>query len=260
VSERFQRLAVETIGERIFFTTGYGATETTSGCMSIYFPTEEVGIGLPMPGMTLKLVPNGPRYEVRVRGQIVTPGYLSNPGANSGIYDEEGFYRTGDTAQFHDPTDIQKGLRFAGRLAEDFKLGTGSWVAAGKLRAEFLEAFAPLIADVVVCGENLSFVAMLAWPKVPPTPELEAELRARLQAFNAGRGLSERVERLKLLNEPPSVDQHEVSDKGTINQRVALTRRAGDVERLYERSPGPDLILPAGTGAQGINSPSNAER
>ncbi len=142
--ERFQRLAVETIGERIFFTTGYGATETTSGCMSIYFPTEEVGIGLPMPGMTLKLVPNGPRYEVRVRGQIVTPGYLSNPEVNRGIFDEEGFYRTGDTAQLHDPADIQKGLRFAGRLAEDFKLSTGSWVAAGKLRAEFLEAFSPL--------------------------------------------------------------------------------------------------------------------
>ena len=258
--ERFQRLAVETIGERIFFTTGYGATETTSGCMSIYFPTESVGIGLPMPGMTLKLVPNGPRYEVRVRGQIVTPGYLSNPEVNRGIFDEEGFYRTGDTAQLHDPADIQQGLRFAGRLAEDFKLGTGSWVAAGKLRAEFLEAFSPLLADVVVCGENLSFVAMLAWPKVPPTPELEAELRARLQAFNAGRGQSERVERLKLLTEPPSADQHEVSDKGTINQRVALTRRAGDVERLYESVPAPDIILPAGTGTRGNNSTSNAER
>ena len=247
--ERFQRLAVATIGERIFFTTGYGATETTSGCMSIYFPTEEVGIGLPMPGMTLKLVPNGARYEVRIRGQIVTPGYLSNPEVNRGIFDEEGFYRTGDTAQLHDAADIQKGLRFAGRLAEDFKLGTGSWVAAGKLRAEFLEAFSPLLADVVVCGENLSFVAMLAWPKVPQSPELATELGARLQAFNAGRGLSERVERLVLLSEPPSADQHEVSDKGTINQRVALARRARDVERLYEKSPGPDVVVAAGTGS-----------
>jgi feruloyl-CoA synthase len=242
--DRIQRLAIDTIGERVFFTTGYGATETTSGCMSIYFPTEAVGIGLPMPGMTLKLVPNGPRYEVRVRGQIVTPGYLANPEANRDIFDEEGFYRTGDTAQMHDPQDIQKGLRFAGRMAEDFKLGTGSWVAAGKLRAEFLEAFAPLIADVVVCGENLSFVALLAWPKVPRTPELCAELQARLQKFNAGRGLSERVERLALLTEPPSADHHEVSDKGTINQRVAQTRRAADVQCLYERTPGPEIILP----------------
>ena len=128
------------------------------------------------------------------------------------------------------------------------------------LRAEFLEAFSPLIADVVVCGENLSFVAMLAWPKVSPTPALATELRARLQAFNAGRGLSERVERLKLLTEPPSADQHEVSDKGTINQRVALTRRASDVEQLYERSPGPDVFLPAGPGTHGHNPPANAER
>jgi feruloyl-CoA synthase len=259
--DRIQRLAVDTIGERIFFTTGYGATETTSGCMSIYFPTEAVGIGLPMPGMTLKLVPNGPRYEVRVRGQIVTPGYLANPEANRGIFDEEGFYRTGDTAQLHDPDDIQKGLRFAGRLAEDFKLGTGSWVAAGKLRAEFLEAFAPLIADVVVCGENLSYIGLLAWPKVPRTPELEAELRARLQAFNAGRGLSERVERLALLTEPPSADQHEVSDKGTINQRVALARRAADVARLYETVPGPEILLPAtASAAASSTNSSNAER
>jgi feruloyl-CoA synthase len=133
-------------------------------------------------------------------------------------------------------------------------------VAAGRLRAEFLEAFAPLIADVVVCGENRSFVAMLAWPKVPPTAELAAELRARLQAFNAGRGLSERVERLMLLAEPPSVDQHEVSDKGTINQRVALSRRANDVERLYEKSPDPAVIRPAGTGTDSDHPPSNAER
>ena len=244
--ERFQQLAIATIGERIFFTTGYGATETTSGCMSIYFPTEEVGIGLPMPGMTLKLVPNGPRFEVRVRGQIVTPGYLSNPEVNRGIFDEEGFYRTGDTAQFHDSQDIQKGLRFAGRLAEDFKLGTGTWVAAGRLRAEFLEAFSPLIADVVVCGENLSFVAMLAWPKVAATPELRAELTTRLRAFNAGRGSSERVDRLLLLQEPPSADHHEVSDKGTINQRVALARRAADVERVYATAPSLEVILSAG--------------
>lgn len=243
--ERFQTLAIDTIGERIFFTTGYGATETASGCMSIYFPTEAVGIGLPMPGTTLKLVPSGPRYEVRIRGQIVTPGYLSNPQADAGIFDEEGFYRTGDTAQFHDPEDIQKGLKFAGRLAEDFKLATGTWVAAGRLRAELVEACAPLVADALICGEGLPYVAALAWPKSAPAAGLRAELAARLAAFNRGRGSSERVARLLLLVEPPSIDRHEVSDKGTINQRVAIARRAADVERLYAAEPGPEIILAA---------------
>jgi feruloyl-CoA synthase len=242
--DRFQRLAVATIGERIFFTTGYGATETASGCMSIYFPTEEVGIGLPMPGMTLKLVPRGARYEVLVRGQIVTPGYLGNAEANRAIFDDEGFYRTGDTAQFHDPEDVGKGLKFAGRLAEEFKLATGTWVAAGRVRAEVLEATAPLLADVVVCGENLGYVALMAWPRPPVAPDLPERLGARLAAYNAGRGLSERIERLLLLSEPPSADQHEVSDKGTINQRVTLARRARDVARLYEDPPASDIVLP----------------
>jgi feruloyl-CoA synthase len=248
--DRFQQLAVETVGERIFFTTGYGATETSSGCMAIYFPTEEVGIGLPMPGLTLKLVPNGPRYEVRLRGPMITPGYLGNAEANRGIFDEEGFYRTGDAAQFHDPDDIGKGLRFAGRLAEEFKLATGTWVQAGRLRAELLEALAPLVSDLLVCGENRETVAILAWPKPgSDAAALPAELARRLAAFNRGRGSSERVERLRLLAEPPSVDQHEVSDKGTINQRVALARRAADVERLYATAPGDDVILPAPVGA-----------
>ncbi len=198
--DRFQRLAIETIGERIFFTTGYGATETSSGCMAIYFPTEEVGIGLPMPGITLKLVPNGPRYEVRLRGPMITPGYLANPEANRGIFDDEGFYRTGDTAQLHDPDDIQKGLKFAGRLAEDFKLATGTWVAAGRLRAELLEAFAPLLAEVLVCGENREYVALLGWPKTPEAATATADLSARLAGFNAARGSSERAERLVVVD------------------------------------------------------------
>jgi feruloyl-CoA synthase len=195
-------------------------------------------------------VPNGPRYEVRLRGPMITPGYLGNAEANRGIFDEEGFYRTGDAAQFHDPDDIGKGLRFAGRLAEEFKLATGTWVQAGRLRAELLEALAPLVSDLLVCGENRETVAILAWPKPgSDAAALPAELAQRLAAFNRGRGSSERVERLRLLAEPPSVDQHEVSDKGTINQRVALARRAADVERLYATAPGDDVILPAPAGA-----------
>ena len=134
-----------------------------------------------------------------------------------------------------------------GRLAEDFKLATGTWVAAGRLRAEFLEAFAPLLADVLVCGENREYLGLLAWPKSAEAAANTAELSARLAAFNAGRGSSERVERLLLLTEPPSADQHEVSDKGTINQRVALARRSTDVDRVYAPTPGPDVIRHART-------------
>ena len=245
--DRIQRMSVETTGEQIFFTTGYGATETTSGCMAIYFPTEEVGIGLPMPGLSLKLVPAGGRYEVRLRGSMVMSGYVANPEANRGIFDDEGFYRTGDTAQFHDPDDIGKGLKFAGRLAEDFKLASGTWVSAGRLRAQLIEALAPLVADVLICGEGSAYLAVLAWPS-PAGREmgtaLPSQLALRLAAFNGGRGTSERVERLALLAEPPRVDAHEVSDKGTINQRVALARRGEDVERLYAEPPDPSTIRP----------------
>lgn len=245
--DKLQDIAVATMGKRVFFTTGYGATETTSGCMSIYFPTEEVGIGLPMPGLTVKLVPNGPRYEVRMRGQMIMSGYLSNPDANRDIFDEEGFYRTGDTAQFHDPTDIHKGLKFAGRLAEDFKLSSGTWVSAGRLRPQILEAFAPLLADVLVGGEGHSYVALLAWPSAAGKAmgeALPAQIAERLATFNTSRGVTERVERILLLEEPPRADAHEVSDKGTINQRVALARRAKDAQRLYAEPPHPSVILP----------------
>lgn len=234
--DRFQQLSVDTVGERIFFTTGYGATETSSGCMAIYFPTEEVGIGLPMPGLTLKLVPNADRYEVRLKGPMITPGYLGfSDEENRKIFDEEGFYRTGDAAQLHDPDDLGKGLKFAGRLAEEFKLSSGTWVSAGRLRAQLIEALSPLVSDLLICGENRDRLAILVWPKAPINPELEAELAQRLRAFNAGRGASERVTSFSILREPPSVDAHEVSDKGTINQRVALTRRAADVDRLYQQ-------------------------
>ncbi len=234
--DRFQQLAVDTVGERIFFTTGYGATETSSGCMAIYFPTEEVGIGLPMPGLTLKLVPNADRYEVRLKGPMITPGYLGlSQEDNRKIFDEEGFYRTGDAAQLHDPNDLGKGLKFAGRLAEEFKLSSGTWVSAGRLRAQLIEALSPLVSDLLICGENRDRLAILLWPKGAIDATLETELAARLRQFNSGRGASERITSFAILREPPSVDAHEVSDKGTINQRVALLRRAADVDWLYQQ-------------------------
>ncbi len=243
--DRFQQLAVDTVGERVFFTTGYGATETASGCMAIYFPTEEVGIGLPMPGLTLKLVPDGDRYEVRLKGPMITPGYLGHGEKNRAIFDQDGFWRTGDAAQLHDPADIGKGLKFAGRLAEEFKLSNGTWVAAGRLRASLVEAFAPLLGDFVICGENRERLTALTWPKTPVDDTLRTELSRRLGVFNAGRGASERVEALLLLDEPPRADAHELSDKGTINQRVTLLRRAADVERLESGQPDPRIVLPS---------------
>jgi feruloyl-CoA synthase len=258
--DRFQELAVRTVGERIFFTTGYGATETSSGCMAIYFPTEQVGIGLPMPGLELKLVPTQSRYEIRLRGPMITPGYLGSTSRE--IFDEEGFYRSGDTATFHDETNIHRGLKFAGRLAEDFKLATGTWVSAGTLRAELLEACTPVLSDALICGENRSYVAVLAWLSDAGARSIAASepqstasdlaansavrmlLAQRLATLNAGRGSSARVLRLKLLAEPPRVDAHEVSGKGTINQRVALERRAHDVEHVYAEPPPADLVLP----------------
>ncbi|MGH8308770.1 MAG: feruloyl-CoA synthase [Steroidobacteraceae bacterium] len=261
--DRIQQLAVRTVGERIFFTTGYGATETASGCMAIYFPTEEVGIGLPMPGLTVKLVPLGDRYEVRMQGPMITPGYLARPELNAEIFDEEGFYRSGDTAQFHDTADVGKGLKFAGRLAEEFKLATGTWVCAGRLRTQIMEAFTPALSDLLICGEHRSWLGVLAWPNVAGCrqllgaqapadtrelsahPALRSYLADKLATFNSGRASSERIERLALLTEPPSVDRHEVSDKGTINQRVALERRRRDVEALYADRPGVDVVFPA---------------
>ncbi len=259
--DRLQKLAVDTMGERVFFTTGYGATETSSGCMAIYFDTEEVGIGLPMPGLTLKLVPlDGDRYEVRMRGAMITPGYLG--GNPDGMFDDEDFFRIGDCAEFVVPGDIAKGLRFAGRLAEEFKLANGTWVSAGALRAAIVEACAPIVSDVLVCGLNEEYVAALAWlnraaaerlfghalpesaDALAGDPDVRALIVRELGKHNRTKpGSSTRVRRFAFLDQPPSIDGHELSDKGTVNQSVALRRRADDVERLYARRPDASIIV-----------------
>ncbi|WP_405229409.1 feruloyl-CoA synthase [Lentisalinibacter sediminis] len=260
--DRLQELAVRTTGKRVFFTTGYGATETTSGCMAIYFDTEEVGIGLPMPGLTIELVPRDERYEVRMKGPMITPGYLHMPEKNAEIFDDEGYFLIGDAAQFNEPGDIERGLRFAGRLAEEFKLANGTWVSAGNLRAAVVQACSPLVSDLLVCGLNRDYVAVLAWPNragveqvlgaAPPAsarelagePAVRERIVQALAARNrANPGSSTRIRRFAFLDEPPSIDGHELSDKGTVNQSVALRRRAADVERLYAASPGEDVIV-----------------
>lgn len=263
VQDRLQTMAAQTIGHRIAFTTGYGATETCSGCLVIYYPTEKVGIGLPPPGVEVKLIPTGDRYEVLIRGPFVTPGYLHDPERTAAVFDDEGFYRTGDTARFHDENAPEQGLVFAGRLAEEFKLGTGTWVSGGHVRATLIEALAPAITDLVLCGENRAYLAALGIPSeaglraiagqpdLPLAsllnhPKVTAHIRAGLTAHQAAHpGASGSVQRFAFLAEPLSPNRHEISDKGSVNQAMALQNRQAEVEQLYAH-PKPDHVIEAG--------------
>jgi len=236
VYDRLQALAVAETGHRIHMTTGYGMTETVSGCMAIHFPTTRVGIGLPAPGLALKLVPHDGRYEVRLSGPNVMKGYLDEPERNAEAFDEEGYYRTGDVAVFHDEDDPGQGLAFAGRLAEEFKLANGTWVYGGALRAGLLAALDGLVSDLVLADDGRPYLAMLAWPRPGATLD---QVAARLAAFNTGqRGGSATIRRVALFDSPPDPRAHEVSDKGTINRRAVLDHRAALVERLFADPPG----------------------
>ena len=242
VLDRLQALAVAETGHRIHMTTGYGMTEATSGCMVIHYPTDKVGIGLPAPGLEVKLVPYDARYEVRLRGRNVMRGYLDEPAKNAEAFDDEGFYRTGDLAVFHDPDRPEQGLAFAGRLAEEFKLSNGTWVYGSRMRDGLLKALDPLVSDLVLCDDNRDYLALLAWPKPGAPADALDQVAARLGGFNESQsGGSARVRRVSLLATPPAVDAHEISDKGTINRRAVLDNRADAVERLYAAEPGNDV-------------------
>ena len=249
VYERLQALAVAETGHRIPLTTMYGATET-QGVTVTHWATERVGlVGLPLPGIQLKLAPSGSKYEVRVKGPTVAAGYHKDPEKTAAAFDEEGFYRLGDAARFVDPDDPAKGLVFDGRVTEDFKLDTGTWVSVGVLRPDIVAACSPYIHDAVITGQDKPFVGAMLWPSPaglaalvadpsPGTPleKLVAVVRARLAVFNAeAGGSSRRVARFTILPEPPSIDAGEITDKGYVNQRAALERRADRVAALYER-------------------------
>lgn len=238
VFDRLQTLAVAETGHRIHMTTGYGMTETVTGCMVIHFPTEQVGIGLPTPGLDVKLVPQDARYEVRLRGPNVMRGYLDEPAKNAEIFDDEGFYRTGDLAVFHDADRPEAGLAFAGRQAEEFKLSNGTWVYGGALRDALLKALAPLVGDIILCDDGREYLALLAWPATGASDDLLARIVARLREFNRGQqGGSATIRRVALLDQPPQVDAHEISDKGTINRRAVIDHRSDVIDRLYAASP-----------------------
>jgi feruloyl-CoA synthase len=261
--DRMQALAIRATGERIVFYTGWGSTETGPTSTGTYWDTERVGlIGLPFPGVELKMVPTGPKYELRLRGVNVTPGYYRQPDLTKAAFDDEGFYCIGDAGVFVDPDDPVQGLIFSGRVVEDFKLMTGTFVQVGPLRTDAIAAATPVIQDALVAGQDRPYLGLLAWPNlhacrqlvgnpdatyedVVRHPAVLACLKAGLQGHNACcEGAScMRIVRAMLMTEPASIDGNELTDKGYINQRAGLERRAHLVERLYADLPGEDVII-----------------
>jgi feruloyl-CoA synthase len=192
---------------------------------------DATNMGLPPPGAEIKLVPlnetEADKYEARVKGPHITPGYWRQPELTRQAFDEDGWYRLGDSFTFDSP---EKGLLFRGRIAEDFKLATGTWVNVGPLRARLIEHFAPLVRDVVIAGEGRGELAALVFPM---DVSLKGQIVERLKTFPST-GSSNRIARILVLEEPPSLDAGEMTDKGSINQRAVLSRRKDLVERLYK--------------------------
>ncbi|MBK9593811.1 MAG: feruloyl-CoA synthase [Rhodocyclales bacterium] len=261
--EKLEDLSIRERGKRTVMVSSWGATETAPMVTSVHFEIDRAGvIGLPAPGTEVKMVPNENKLELRVRGPNVTPGYWKRPDLTQAAFDEEGFYRIGDAGRFADPNDPAKGIEFDGRIAEDFKLMSGVWVHVGALRVKALAALAPLAQDIVVAGHDREEAGFLVFanpagcrglcPDLPADAPLEqvladARVTGRLKAGMAmvkqeGGGSSTYATRALLMAEPPSIDANEITDKGYINQRAVLTRRAALVERLYAESPDAAVI------------------
>jgi len=267
VFDAIQELAVETCGEQILFLTGFGSTETAPFALARTWPhANAANMGLPAAGMELKLVPNEGKLEARVRGPNITPGYWRQPQFTAKAFDAEGFYRLGDAFKFADANDLKQGLLFDGRIAEDFKLATGTWASIGPLRARFIDHFAPYVRDVVVAAPDRAFLGALVFPDLEACRRLAglgakatpAEIVAHEKVRNKfsdllrklaaeSRGSSSRVERAMLMAVPPSMDKAEMTDKGSINQRAVLKNRAALVDELYAEPLSSRVIATEGT-------------
>ena len=242
--DRLARLArEEKASGELAMLSAWGSTETSPLATSVHFPMERPGvIGLPVAGCTLKLVPSGGKLEVRVKGANVTPGYYKRPDLTAAAFDDEGFYRIGDAVKLADPADPAKGVVFDGRVAEDFKLSTGTWVNVGVVRVKLIAAADPLIQDAVITGHDRDEIGALVFLSPTAKDLAKEELRGRLSGvlkkLAAEGGSSTHPGRLLVMSEPPSIDANEITDKGYLNQRAVLERRAAEVHKLYAGGEG----------------------
>ena len=283
VWDGLQRLAVEETGSRIVMTSGLGCTESSPSALFAHWEETWSGLlGVPVPGLELKLARVGEKFEARYRGPNITPGYFRAREATAAAFDEEGFYRTGDALTFVDAANPSAGMRFDGRIAEDFKLSSGTWVSFGALRAAVLDACAPLVADAVLTGIDREYVGAILFPSLPacakiagvsadiPAEELvrHPEVRRRLLEALSGLaarnpGSASRVARAVVTPVPPSLDAGEVTDKGSLNQRAVLDRRTALVESIHAHPPDETVIvvvetLPPGDALARAESPRTA--
>ena len=244
--DRIQAVAVRTVGEKISFGSGYGATETGPTAANVHWPNTRMGMmGLPLPGTSVKLAPEGERLEFRVKGPQVTSGYLGLPEVSAASFDEEGFYRLGDAAKWVDPEDPTQGLAFDGRLSENFKLASGTFVSAGETRIDAVGAVGDTVTDAVVCGEGRESVGLLFYPKPGVDRALaRSAIEAGLLSLNSrAKGSGGRVARALLLATAPDVNAGEITDKGYIAQSLARVLRSNDIERLYAEPAHPEVIV-----------------
>ena len=234
--DELQDIAVNACGEEILMVTGLGATESSPLAMATGIEGASAGrVGLPVPGVELKLAPVGNKTEARLRGPNITPGFWRDPDLTRAAFDEEGFYRLGDAVLPVDPDDPLKGFRFNGRLTEDFKLSTGTWVSVGPLRESFLTWCAGAAQDVVLAAPDRDYVAALIFPARGVSA---TELWPLVEGFSRrSTGISTCIRRALVLQDPPSMDAGELTEKGSINQRAVLRNRADLIEELYAGSP-----------------------
>ena len=262
--DRLADLATQASGRAIPVTGSWGATETAPAVTTANFDyTDARCIGAPLPGAEVKLVPAEGAYELRARGPMVTPGYFGRPDLTAAAFDEDGFYRSGDAVALADPDDPNAGLVFRGRIAEDFKLATGTFVRVGAVRTALLSAL-PILADAVIAGEERAWVCALVWLNAVeagalPGPDLRTDgelvvhevlhqaLAEGLAGYNAAVGSAARIERLAVLSRPAGLDAGELTDKGYINQRQVLKNRSALVELLYQQPPADGVVVAGST-------------